>query len=819
MNSSQEELLQAKKQAIDAEKNIKALLDANTQSILLLENDGTIIHVNQTVAQTLNTTPEELKGKDIFSCISPGLAISRRETFNNVVESGEPAKSKNVRDGRTILHSYYPILENGKVIRVALYAEDITEVINKERDLKRSRQLQNLLYEIISHFNTAGTLSELMHSVHRIMLHEFKANNFYIALIDEKHEELVFTYYVNEEIDKFTPVRNINDPSNKRLSLLPIQRNKLIELNKQILDAEIAGGNLEILGRTPEIWVGVPIQIGSKSIGVLAVQDYDDPAKFSREDIRFFSACSQQIAQTIERKKYDFAMRESAEQYRALFEDNHSVMLIIEPETGSILDTNKAASNFYGYTREELKTQKIFNLNALSREEISQNMDKAQKAELNKFIFQHRRKCGDIRDVEVFSGPFKHGGRTRLISIIHDITARLKSERELSEAKEAAIHANKAKDEFLANISHEIRTPLNGVMGMLQLMDSSDLMPEQKNCISVALQSSRNLLRVLNDILDLSKVEMGTLDLFEKPFSLRSVVMESVSLFKPQAKEKGLELSYYIHPEIDISYAGDEGRIRQILFNLVGNSIKFTDNGSIKVNVEAAPVNCRDKQNLSFSVSDTGVGIPENYQERIFDSFTQVDGSLSRRYKGAGLGLSIVKRLIELMDGSIGINSTPSVGTSIHFTIALKVSNSAVSAETVQEEAPDSVSGLKILLVEDEPVNRMMAQKILERMGHRIVSVENGLDCLKALGNEYFDAILMDIQMPVMDGLQATRTIRTSNEYINVRDIPIIALSAHANKKSRYSALEAGVNGYLCKPFELKDLEKILAGTVRRTEQ
>ncbi len=819
MNPSQEELLQARKQALDAEKNIKALLDANTQSILILENDGTVIHVNQTVAQILNTTPAELKGKDIFSCLSPDLAISRRETFTKVVESGEPAKSRDVRDGRIILNSYYPILENGKVIRVALYAEDITEVISKERDLKRSRQLQNLLYEIIGQFNTAGTLSELMHSVHRIMLHEFKANNFYIALIDEEHEELVFTYYVDEGIDEFPPVRNINDPANKRLSLLPIQRNELIKLNKPRIDAEIADRNLEILGRTPEVWVGVPMQVGNKSIGVLAVQDYKDPHKFSQEDIQFFSACSQQIAQTIERKKYDFAMRENAEQYRALFENNHSVMLIIEPETGNILDINKAAGNFYGYTKNELKTQKIFDINPLSREEISRKMGKAQKAKLTKFIFKHRRKCGDLRDVEVFSGPFKHSGRIRLISIIHDITTRLKNERELSEAKEAAIHANKAKDEFLANISHEIRTPLNGVMGMLHLMDSSDLKTEHRNCISVALQSSRNLLRVLNDILDLSKVEMGTLDLFENPFSLRSVVMESVNLFKPQAKEKGLDLLFFINPEIDNSYAGDEGRIRQILFNLVGNSIKFTDHGSIKINVEAAPTNHPGKQSLSFSVSDTGVGIPESHQERIFDSFTQVDGSLSRRYKGAGLGLSIVKRLIELMDGSIGIDSTPNVGTSINFTISLKVSEPAVSAETVQTETPDSIPELKILLVEDEPVNRMMAQKILERMGHRIVSAENGLDCLKILGNEYFDAILMDIQMPVMDGLQATRTIRTSNDYINVRDIPIIALSAHATKESRYSALEAGVNGYLCKPFELKDLEKILAETVRRAAQ
>ncbi len=802
--------------AMDAEKNIEALLDANTQSILLLETDGTVIYVNRIVADILQTTPDKLTGKDIFNCLPPELAISRRQMFDSVVKSGEPIKFQDVREGRVILHSHYPIIEDGKVVRVAIYAEDITDVVNKERELAHSKHLQSVLYEIICQFNSAKNLNELMRSIHEIMLKELKAKNFYIALIDQELEELVFTYCVDEGINKYPPIQNIYDPASKRISLLPIQKNKIIQMTGQEIIRSVENGSLDVMGRIPEIWIGVPMQVRNEPIGVLAIQNYENPNLFTEEDIQLFSACSHQIALAIERKRYDAAIRESEEQYRALFENNHSVMLIIDPETGKILDTNKAASDFYGYSCNELKAKTIFQLNALPRAEVIANMAKAHQANLTSFIFQHRCKGGEVVDVEVFSGPFNHNGKTLLISIIHDITKRLKNEKELSAAKESAILANKTKDEFLANISHEIRTPLNGVMGMLQVMGATKLNQEHRHCINVALQSSRNLLRVLDDILDLSKVEMGTLDLFEDRFSLNKLLMESVNLFKLQASEKEVELSYSILPKVESYYLGDEGRIRQILFNLIGNSIKFTDQGAIKVDVRTNQATYQGKCSISFTVSDTGIGIPEDFQERIFDSFTQVDGSLSRRYKGAGLGLAIVKRLIELMGGTIQIESTPNIGTSIHFTISLKIAKPPTDNQNTQPDTTGKTPKLHVLLVEDEPVNRMMARKLLERMGHKVSCAVNGAECLEILNKDVFDTILMDIQMPIMDGLEATRTIRTSNNFIQIRDIPIIALSAHANKESRYSALEAGVNGYLCKPFEMKDLEKIIAGTVHK---
>ncbi len=816
LNRSQAKLKKARQQALDAEKNIKALLDANTQSILLLEKDGRVIHVNRTVAEILQTTPEALIGKDIFNYLSQNLALSRREQLLKVVNTGKPVQFQDIRDGRTILHCHYPVFEGNEVSRVAIYAEDITEIVSKENELKRIKHLQSVLLQIMSQSNSADTVDELLESIHKIMFRELKAGNFFIALIDQQNEMLNFTYCADDDVNEYPPIENINDPANIRISLLPIRENKIISLTRKEIIDSVGKGTIEVHGRIPEIWIGIPLRLRKKTIGVLVVQDYNNAEAFSDDDVRLFSACSDQIANAIERKKLDTTIRDSEELYRAFFEDNHSVMFIIDPSNGSLEDATNAAAKFYGYTRNEMKSKTVFDLNQLSKDMMISKMEEAKKNRLSKFIFQHRLADGQVRDVEVFSGPFKFKGKTRLISIIHDITQRLKYERELSKAKEAAVLASKTKDEFLANISHEIRTPLNGVMGMLQVMNSADLNKEHRNCINVALQSSRNLLRVLDDILDLSKVEMGTLDILEENFSLRDLLSECLALFELQAGEKGINLSYTIDQEIKDRYLGDEGRIRQILFNLTGNAIKFTDHGSVTVKVSSEAGISEGRRRLSFTVTDTGIGIPENSLDRIFDSFTQVDGSLSRKYKGAGLGLSIVKRLVELMGGSIGIKSSLGKGTSVTVTIKLKTAPEVKPDKNIMPEITGTVAKLKVMLVEDEMVNRMMARKLLERMGHEVLCAGNGAECIEMIGSNNVDAILMDIQMPIMDGLEATRIIRTSEDLIKVRDIPIIALSAHANKESKTSALEAGVNGYLCKPFEMKDLEKILVETVQR---
>ncbi|QJB56907.1 hybrid sensor histidine kinase/response regulator [Pseudodesulfovibrio sp. zrk46] len=426
------------------------------------------------------------------------------------------------------------------------------------------------------------------------------------------------------------------------------------------------------------------------------------------------------------------------------------------------------------------------------------------------------RKLGEGKDVS--SGVDYEDGEIGQLAHTFDDMAMLlrKRENDLHDAKEAAESANMAKDEFLANISHEVRTPLNGVMGMLQLLRETRVDSEQQSFLSTALHSSRNLLRVLNDLLDFIKVGAGKLELFEEPFELEELVRQSVDLFRLQVEEKDIVLKYHISEAAEGQYMGDVGRIRQILFNLIGNAIKFTESGSIEVQVFTLPHPSEDRVRLFFSIEDSGIGIPDDKIECIFDAFTQVDGSLSRGHQGTGLGLPIVKKLVNLMGGTCVIESELGSGTNVMFCV-LVVKVTPLSSGIYQERVVASNGPLNILLVEDEKVNRVMAQRLLEKMGHHVICAENGEEGLARLDEGDFDLVFMDIQMPVMDGLEAVRRIRTDAKYAHLADIPIVALSAHAAEEHIRKAREVGMNDYVTKPFEKATLEELLATIVRRS--
>lgn len=386
-------------------------------------------------------------------------------------------------------------------------------------------------------------------------------------------------------------------------------------------------------------------------------------------------------------------------------------------------------------------------------------------------------------------------------------------EKDLEAARVTAETANKAKDEFLANISHEVRTPLNGVMGMLQLMQETKVDDEQKSFLSTALHSSRSLLRVLNDLLDFIRVGVGKMELVEESFDLKGLVDQSVNLFQLQLEEKDLVLTSHIHPGVEGQYMGDAGRIRQVIFNLLGNAIKFTPAGSIHLSVFSLPHPKTGKDRLFFSIEDTGVGIPDNKVDYVFDAFTQVDGSLSREHKGTGLGLPIVKKLVSLMGGNCVVESEVNVGTTVLFCVEVaRVRDGDILCENAKRSRADF--SLRILLVEDERVNSMMAKRLLEKMGHNVTCAYNGVECLDLLRSHPFDIILMDIQMPGMNGLEATKIIRSDKMYRPYADIPIIALSAHAAEQDQKQACEAGVNAYVTKPFEWEVLENTLMASV-----
>ncbi len=426
---------------------------------------------------------------------------------------------------------------------------------------------------------------------------------------------------------------------------------------------------------------------------------------------------------------------------------------------------------------------------------------------------------GIRRWITIFGGPtYVQNQITGLHGTVQDISEAKRGQEELWRAKKAAEEANRAKSEFLANMSHEIRTPLSGLIGMLQLLESGRLDDEQRRFVQMALRSGGRLTQLLSDILDLSRIEAGRMPINREPFTLEDTLTAMRETFDPLCRKKNLALAIDVAADVPSDLIGDEIRTRQVLFNLVGNAMKFTDQGRIEIGVSTLRGRRPDETRLLFTIEDTGIGIPEDKIGLLCKPFTQVAKSYTRQHQGAGLGLIISSRLVNAMDGSLTIDSIEGGGTTVYFTLPLgRGPAQRVQAATPPEATRAPAAHLHVLLVDDDDICRFSAQTMLAKMGHAVQTARHGGEALELLKQSRFDCVLMDIQMPVMDGVEATRRIRAGAAGILDPAVPIVAQTAYAMAGDCESFLQAGMNACIVKPFAPKDLLEVLPRAPRAT--
>jgi len=744
----------------ESQKYLLALLDATEDSVGLFNRDGTVLAMNRNLTNFLGESQPETGGDNLFDYIPESIQPLIKRVFNRVVSSREARNQQLVWSGRILNGTVYPVEVDGEVTTLAVYGRDVTEARFAEEAQKKTQEQYRLIVETANEGILGLDADQCITYANKIVAGFFGC----------RVEELI-----GQSLFGFIEPSDLSD-NNKRMIRRVDGEGERYERRFVRKDGTVVWG---LVSATPLM------AEDGRGLGAFAmIADITEVKQAHERLLTILDGISADIyVADIDSHEILFMNKHMREQFGDLVEGEACHHVIRGQEGPCSFCTKQDLVDADGNPVGTVVSERYYT----KRKRWHLNHDRA---------------------IEWLQGRLVH------MHMAADITELKTMAEELGRAKVRAEAASLAKNEFLANMSHEIRTPLNGLLGMLQLLQLSPMQSTQAEYLETALSSGRSLLQVLNDILDLSKVESGKLELEESLFDLDGLLDSVVSTFLYAVEERGLEMSWAVDGGKGTHFRADKGRLRQVLFNLVGNAVKFTEAGSIRVTAYPLGLKTKDgRSRILFEVADTGIGVADEKISSIFDPFTQVDGSLTRKYKGTGLGLGIVHRLVQLMGGSIAVDSTQGKGTTLYFTIVAGEGEPPAEVD-IRQDFGIGNRKLSILVAEDERVNRVVIQRILEKFGHSAVCVPSGEAAIEKLKQTEFDLFLTDIQMPGMDGVETGRYVRREMGLT----LPIIALTAHAMKGDRDRFLEAGMNGYIAKPFEIKQLEREIERVMRTAD-